>query len=205
MLVHFVTAFLSTALIFSVASDKFKKWAFAYCSMLTTLVLNNGLVVIDKFAFAYCISLECIVVPPTIMTIKEEAFMECTQLRLVILQNVLNMIGSLAFACCSAMIESIEIPPSVMAISDDAFEHCSNLTRVGFCDMNEKFVSKRLMKYWWNQGVHKKCLSTYYFLVQCNIPMSTDNLTQNSGISIFITCSSAYPPLLTIICICILI
>jgi hypothetical protein len=35
------------------------------------------------------------------------------------------------------------------------------------------------MKYWWNQGVHKKCLSTYCFLVQDNIPMRRRNLTQN--------------------------
>ncbi len=75
--------------------------------------------------------------------------------------------------------KSIEIPPSVTEILDDAFEHCSNLTRVVFCDMIKEFVSRTLMKYWWNQGVHEKCLSTYCFLIQDNIPMSVRNLTQN--------------------------
>ncbi len=74
-----------------------------------TLVLNNGLVVIDKFAFTYCSSLECIVVPPTITEIKEGAFSECTQLSRVILQNGLDMIRSCAFEGTS--IKSIEIPP----------------------------------------------------------------------------------------------
>ena len=142
------------------------------------LVLNNSLVVIDELAFAYCTSLECITVPPTVMTINEWDFLECTQLRGVILQNGLKKIESCAFASCRS-IESIKIPPSVTAILVDAFEDCSNLTRVVFCDMIEKFVSKKLMKYWWNQGVHEKYLSTYCFLVQCKIPMSMENLTQN--------------------------
>ncbi len=70
-------------------------------------------------------------------------------------------------------------PPSVADIWDDAFEHCSNLTRVVFCDVIKKIVSRTLMKYWWNQGVHKKCLSTYCFLVQDNIPIKVRKLTQN--------------------------
>ena len=35
------------------------------------------------------------------------------------------------------------------------------------------------MKYWWNQGVHEKCLSTYCFLVRDTIPMKVRNLTQS--------------------------
>jgi hypothetical protein len=45
--------------------------------------------------------------------------------------------------------------------------------------MIKKNVSRTLMKYWWNQGVHEKCLSTYCFLVKDNIPMRVRNLTQN--------------------------
>ncbi len=76
-------------------------------------------------------------------------------------------------------IKIIKIPPSVTDNWDDAFEHCSNLTRVVFCDVIKKIVSRTLMKYWWNQGVHEKCLSTYCFLVRDIIPMSVRNLTQN--------------------------
>jgi hypothetical protein len=45
--------------------------------------------------------------------------------------------------------------------------------------MIKKNVSRTLMKYWWNQGVHEKCLSTYCFLVRDNIPMRVRNITQN--------------------------
>ena len=96
---------------------------------------------------------------PTVTEIKDGAFLEYMQKSLVILQNGLEMIGSNAFEGTS--IKSIKIPPSVKEISDDAFEHCSYLTRVMFCDMIKKIVSRTLMKYWLNQGVRKKCLSTY--------------------------------------------
>jgi hypothetical protein len=87
------------------------------------------------------------------------------------------MIGSYAFSGMS--IKSIKIPPSVTDIWDDAFKHCSNLTCVVFCDVIKKNVSRTLMKYWWNQGVHEKCLSTYCFLVRDKIPMRVRKLTQN--------------------------
>ncbi len=141
------------------------------------MVLNNGLVVIDEFAFTYSSSLECIVVPPTVMEIDDGAFSECMQLSLVILKNELEMIGSNAFEGTS--IKSIKTPLSVTENLDDAFEHFSNLTHVVFCDMIKRIVSRMLMKYWRNQGVHEKSLSTYCFLIQCNIPMSMKNLTQN--------------------------
>jgi CRISPR/Cas system CMR-associated protein Cmr5 small subunit len=154
-----------------------QRLAFAYCRGLTTLVLNNGLRVIEYDAFTNCISLECIVVPPTVREIHEDAFSSCEKLSHVILQNGLETIGSCAFFGTS--IESIKIPPSVEEISDDAFANCSNLTQVVFCDMIENFVSKTRMKYWWNHGVHEKCLSTYCFLVRDTIPMKVRNLTQS--------------------------
>ena len=44
--------------------------------------------------------------------------------------------------------------------------------------MIKEFVLETLMQDWWKHGVHKKCSSTYCFLVQCNIPMSVNDLTQ---------------------------
>ena len=69
-----------------------QRFAFAYCRGLTTLVLNNGLRVIEYDAFTNCISLECIVVPPTVREIHEDAFSSCKKLSHVILQNGLEII-----------------------------------------------------------------------------------------------------------------
>jgi hypothetical protein len=41
---------------------------------------------------------------------------------------------------------------------------------VVFCNEIKEFVTAELMRDWWNHGVHEKSLSTYCFLVQCNIP-----------------------------------
>ncbi len=145
------------------------------------MILNDGLMLIEERAFARCTSLVSIKVPPTVIAINFQAFWGCMHLRTVTLKNGLKKIGRCAFSNCRS-IKSIEIPPSVTDIADDAFKECS-LTTVVFCNMIEEFVSETLMRDWWNQGVHKKCLSTYCFLVQCNIPMSVDNLTQRMWLS----------------------
>ena len=155
--------------------------AFSCCSGLTILILNDGLVLIEERAFARCTSLVSIEVPPTVMAINLEAFSGCMHLRTVTIRNGLKKIGRRAFSYCRSIV-SIKIPPSVTDIAHDAFKECS-LTTVVFCDMIEEFVSETLMRDWWNQGVHEKCLSTYCFLVQCNIPMSVDNLTQRMWLS----------------------
>jgi hypothetical protein len=61
------------------------------------------------------------------------------------------------------------IPPTIREIHENAFNQCSQLTNVRFCDEIEEFVSGELMRDWWNHGVHER-LSTYCFLVRCNIP-----------------------------------
>ena len=66
--------------------------------------------------------------------------------------------------------------PEVKTIDDTAFVKCSNLTNVEFCNEIEEFVSCDAMRDWWNQGVHKRSLSTYCFLVKCNIPERLDRL-----------------------------
>jgi hypothetical protein len=87
----------------------------------------------------------------------------------VILGDRLEKIGERAFYKCMSLV-SIKIPPAVRVIHKTAFNECSNLTTVRFCDKIEEFVSGELMLDWWNHGVHEKCLITYCFFVECNIP-----------------------------------
>jgi hypothetical protein len=86
----------------------------------------------------------------------------------VTLGDGLEEIGASAFGYCTSM-EEIVVPPTVRDINDTAFESCRNLTRVRFCPQVEAFVSCEAMSEWWNQGLHEKSLSTYCFLVRCNI------------------------------------
>jgi hypothetical protein len=142
--------------------------AFASCSGLTTAILNDGLEEIDERVFADCISLVRIDIPLSVRVIKKWAFEDCSELTTVILNDGLEEIEGQAFEGCAFV--RIVIPPAVKAIDETAFEECSNLTTVRFCDEIEEFVSAESMRHWWNNGVHEKCLSTYCFFVQCNIP-----------------------------------
>jgi len=85
-----------------------------------------------------------------------------------IINDGLEVIEENAFKGCALV--RIDIPPAVRVIDEKAFEDCSNLTTVRFCNEIEEFVSSGSMRDSWNHGVHEKCLSTYCFLVQFNIP-----------------------------------
>ena len=80
----------------------------------------------------------------------------------------LEEIGEEAFEMCT-LLEEIVIPPAIRDIHDTAFKDCTNLTRVKFCDEIKEFVSCDAMSDWWNRGVGKMSLRTYYFLVRCDI------------------------------------
>jgi len=144
-----------------------KAHAFSNCSELTTVILNDGLEEIGVNAFAGC-ALVRIDIPPSVRAIRGGAFAGCSGLTTAILNDGLEEIGGQVFKGCA--LERIDMPPAVRVIDEMAFEDCSNLTTVRFCDEIEEFVSSGPMRDWWNHGVHKKCLSTYCFLVQFNIP-----------------------------------
>ncbi len=96
--------------------------------------------------------------------IKDRAFHCCSGLTTAILNDGLEEIGEGAFLRCRSLVR-INIPPSVREIDEMAFEDCSNLTTVQICDEIEEFVSGESMRRWWNNGVHEKCLSTYFSFV----------------------------------------
>lgn len=142
--------------------------AFCGCSMLMTVHLDYGLEEIDDLAFCGCMSLVRINIPPVVRVIKHGAFAECSGLTTAIFNNGLEEIEAYAFHACTSLV-CITIPSTVRVINEKAFHGCSGLTNVFFCNEIEEFVSGSSMRDWWNNGVHENCLSTYCFLVQCNI------------------------------------
>lgn len=91
-------------------------------------------------------------------------------LKTVILGEGLEEIDEQEFRECTSL-HDISIPSTVKTINNSAFRGSSRLTNVVlFCDKIEEFVSGESIREWWNQGVHKKSLSTYCFLMKFNIP-----------------------------------
>ena len=126
------------------------------------MILGVGLDEIGERSFKGCAFVH-IDIPPAVRAIKDHTFYWCLGLTTVILNDGLEEIGQWAFNGCAFVL--IDIPPSVRAIYETAFKECSNLTTVQFCNDIKEFVSAESMRHWWNNGVHKKCLSTYCFFV----------------------------------------
>ena len=130
--------------------------AFYNCSMLTSIIIDNGVTSINDFAFRGCSGLKSITfpndvgvqirgkgvfygcsgltsvtIPDCVTSIDDYTFYGCTDLISVLTSKNLRSIGRLAFGDCSGMI-SINISDNLRNIDDCAFYGCTNLTSVMF-------------------------------------------------------------------------
>lgn len=86
---------------------------------------------IDKYAFYYCTGLTSVTIPNSVTGIHLRAFNNCTGLTSVTIPNSLTYIGEYAFALCTSL-TSVTIPNSVTTIEERAFSGCTGLTSVVF-------------------------------------------------------------------------
>ena len=106
--------------------------------------------------------------PTTIKVILDGTFRRCSQLTTVNLGEGLEGTEALAFGECVSTLQKISIPSTVKTIHHLAFWGSSSLTNILFCDEIEHFVSRELMREWWNHRVHRHCLITYCFMKKFN-------------------------------------
>eukprot|EP00980_Cylindrotheca_fusiformis_P011290 scaffold2598_cov136-Cylindrotheca_fusiformis.AAC.5 len=109
--------------------------AFAYCTSLARLVLNEGLEEIGVCAFTYCESLTEVEFPSTVKHISIHAFNACTSLVRLGLNEGLETIRLGAFSCCS--LSHIRIPRSITCIRN-AFSGCSRLISIELPELPEE-------------------------------------------------------------------
>ena len=124
-------------------------YAFSDNSSVKTVVIPQGVEVIDPGAFENCGSLSHAVIPESVREIGYRAFADCNSLRSVQILGCVRTIGDEAFSGCSALssvvfheeleniepcafmdctsLEQIQLPDSVEFIGDDAFSGCSAL------------------------------------------------------------------------------
>ncbi|MCD8372697.1 MAG: leucine-rich repeat protein [Clostridia bacterium] len=138
-------------------------FAFAYCSSLYSVTLDENLTSIGNNAFAYCSSLAAIDLPDGLLSIGSYAFMECSSIKTIEVPDSVTYICSGAFYLCSAL-ESVTLPfvgyslddqtnnsfsyifnsvPSSLKtvvitggteISDSAFRECTGITSITLPD-----------------------------------------------------------------------
>ena len=109
--------------------------AFSYCSSLTNVTIPDSVIMINCWGFASCTSLANIIIPDSVTTIEEGAFSYCESLKDVTIGNQVTWIGDDAFYSCHSL-TSITIPNSVTTIGESVFNFCDNLK-----EFKGKFIS----------------------------------------------------------------
>ena len=106
-------------------------YAFSGCSSLTSITIPDSVTSIGDQAFSGCSSLTSITIPESVTSIGHSAFSDCSSLTSITIPDNVTSIGSLAFICCSSL-TSITIPDSVTSIGNSAFSDCGGLTHVAY-------------------------------------------------------------------------
>jgi len=90
---------------------------------IASIVLPEGLTLIDRNAFYSCTGLESVTLPSTLVTIGENAFRECESLKAITIPKGVTKIGLRAFQECRQL-RRVDIPASVGTISNHTFYGC---------------------------------------------------------------------------------
>ena len=89
---------------------------------------------IGRYAFEYCSGLTSVTITDSVTSIGNYAFSVCSGLTSVTIGNGVTSIGTYAFYNCSSL-TSVTIPDSVTSIGSSAFSGCSGLTSVHITDL----------------------------------------------------------------------
>lgn len=102
--------------------------AFAGCSALSSVTIEDGCVSMGKNAFKG-IAIENITLPSTLEFIGESAFEECKSLTKITLPNSVKEMGQGVFCGCKALY-SATLSESLVSLPDKTFQSCSKLNNV---------------------------------------------------------------------------
>lgn len=103
------------------------KWAFSYCTRLSSVTIPDGMTSIAWSAFSNT-ALTSFTIPESVTSIDGYAFSNCPLSSITIPDNVTS-IGEYAFSGCS-LLTHISIPKSVTAVNDNTFAGCTSLTSI---------------------------------------------------------------------------
>ena len=103
-------------------------------SLVSNLVVPNGITSISDYAFHKYNSLIEVTIPNSVNSIGNNSFKGCANLMSVSISDGTTLIGASAFSECNSL-TSISIPDSVTELGDSAFYGCDELKTV-YCQSN---------------------------------------------------------------------
>ena len=101
-------------------------------SLVTDLVIPNGMTSIGKYVFYGCDSLESVTIPDSVTSIGEEAFSGCDNLEITINTDdkYLYSEDGTTILLCDSSVTSVTIPENVASINYGAFACCRNVETI---------------------------------------------------------------------------
>lgn len=118
-----------------------EKSAFEFCSELTDVDMEEGIVEIGEEAFAECSSLVNISLPRSLRRIGDGAFSRCDRLKDVIFSEGLVSIGKEAFCSCSTLTD-VTLPASLVEMKGNVFPLCGNIDSISVQNGNPVYYSE---------------------------------------------------------------
>ncbi len=115
------------------------KYAFYYCSSVTSLTIGSGVETIGDDAFYYLSSIDSIAIPNSVRTIGSEAFGYCSAAKSVTIGTGLESIGAKAFYDCTGLttvtFNAVNCSESLATSGKNCpFYLCTNIETVTFGD-----------------------------------------------------------------------
>jgi len=101
--------------------------AFRHFDLLESVIIPNGVTIIEAYAFAGCSLLENVTMPDTIKKIGRVAFGSCRSLKSITIPEGVTVIEEKTFLFCSSLVD-VKIPDSVTTIKMAAFSRCDSLS-----------------------------------------------------------------------------
>ena len=101
-------------------------------TLLTDLVIPEGVTKIGNYAFFGCESITSVTIPDSVTSIDDRAFMSCYNIKSISLGEGVESIGFAAFY--GAAITELIVPDSVSSIGVDAFHWCQSLATLELGD-----------------------------------------------------------------------
>ncbi|MBR5156153.1 MAG: leucine-rich repeat domain-containing protein [Clostridia bacterium] len=103
--------------------------AFMDCTLVTDVLIPEGVIKIRDYAFRNCSALKNVTIPETVESLGGYAFFKCTALLGITIPDSVTEIDRCAFKDCSAL-KVITLPKNIKEIPEYTFENCNMLKSI---------------------------------------------------------------------------